>query len=244
MSVYDNQILSNIFNAYEIYCRNQKTPVLTNFPVVAHRNLHTFFNEYSSSHQSLVVFLKNVPEFNQISIDDRIRLLRNSFGFINIIHATALRPELPPSLVESIINMYGIQRANLLFQCAERIQMFAHDVVLLQIVLLIVTFSTGDIRNRIDADLDNFCADSLLIFDIQSVYVELLWKYILTKSSDEIYAVKFFDKLVQFLMYLFYVHLIIDGYINSLPHEIERMDALMQSMWPNPRRNKMVDMDH
>ena len=226
----------NIFHAYENHCRNQKT-----YPIIKHSHtaLHSFFNEYSPVHQSLIIFLKNIPQFNQISIDDRVRLLRNSFGFINIIHATAVRNEVPTSLAESLSNVYTSSITIQLFQCIERIQMLAHDMIIIRLLLLIITFSSGSLRNRNDVEFNDICTDSLSIFATQNRFVELLWKYILTKSSDEIQAVKFFSKLIQFLMYLLNVHIIVDGYINSFPQEIERMDALMQSMWPSPHKNTL-----
>ncbi len=53
-------------------------------------------------------------------------------------------------------------------------------------------------------------------------------------------AVKLFDKLIQFLLYLLEVHLLVDGYINNLPSEINQMEPLMQSMWPQPNNNEMI----
>ncbi|CAF4460682.1 unnamed protein product [Rotaria sp. Silwood2] len=97
--------------------------------------------------------------------------------------------------------------------------------------------------------MDQICNDTLSIYYAQNIYVELLWKYILSHSSTELDAVKFFDKLIQFLLYLLDVHLIVDGFINSQINEIQRMDPLMQSMWPKPSRNEIslindIDMDH
>jgi hypothetical protein len=85
--------------------------------------------------------------------------------------------------------------------------------------------------------MDQICEDTLSIYYAQNIYVELLWKYILSRSSTELNAVKFFNKLIQFLLYLLNVHLLVDGYINNLSNEIEQMEPLMQSMWPKPSKN-------
>jgi hypothetical protein len=84
--------------------------------------------------------------------------------------------------------------------------------------------------------MDQICEDTLSIYYAQNIYVELLWKYILSRSSTELNAVKFFNKLIQFLLYLLNVHSLVDGYINNLSNEIEQMEPLMQSMWPQPSK--------
>jgi len=109
--------------------------------------------------------------------------------------------------------------------------------MILKLVLVIVAFSIGNYRNQNNTDMEQICDDTIRIFSAQNIYVELLWKYILSRSSTQFDAVKYFDKLTRFLLYLLDVHLAVDGYINTLPNEIEQMEPLMQSMWPKLDKN-------
>jgi hypothetical protein len=162
---------------------------------------------------------------------------------VNNINEAIIHPGITTNLIVSLSNVFGVNLANRLLQSIERIQVFTSDPILLKLVLVIVAFSSGNQRSRNDTDMDQICDDTLRIFAVQSIYTELLWKYILSRSSTEIDAVKLFDKLIQFLLYLLEVHLLVDGYINNLPSEIDQMEPLMQSMWPKPSTNevKMIE---
>ncbi|CAF4876050.1 unnamed protein product, partial [Rotaria sp. Silwood1] len=137
-------------------------------------------------------------------------------------------------------NIYGIHITNRLLKSIERIVPFTNDPIILKILLVIGALCSGNYRNRNDNEMDQICNDTLSIYYAQNVYVELLWKYILSRSSNDFDAVKFFDKLVQFLLYLLDVHLLTDGFINNQVHEIQQMEPLMQSMWPKPSTDEIT----
>ena len=153
---------------------------------------------------------------------------------VNNINEAIIHPGITTNLVVSLSNIFGVDLASRLLQSIERIRPFACDILLLKLVLIVVALSSGNHRNRSDTDMDQICEDTLSIFTAQNVYVELLWKYIRSRALSEAHAVKIFDQLIQFLLHLFSVHLLVDGYINNRINEINQMDPLMQSMWPKP----------
>jgi hypothetical protein len=73
--------------------------------------------------------------------------------------------------------------------------------------------------------------DPLAVFAGQNIYVELLWRYILSRSPSEQDAVKFFNKLIIDLLFLQRISLLMERYICDLDHEIDQMNPLMQSLW-------------
>ena len=200
-------------------------------------------NEYSSSHKVLIEYFKFIPEFNNLCINDRVCLIRNQFGVVNNINEAIIHPGTTTNLVVSLSNVFGISLADCLLQCIERIQLFTSDTILLKLLLIVVGLSSGNHRNRNDADMNQICSDTLSIFTAQNIYVELLWKYILSRSSTKFHAVKLFDKLIQFLLYLLNVHMLVDGYINNLPNEVDQMEPLMQSMWPSSKSDEINSID-
>jgi hypothetical protein len=207
------------------------------FPLTTHTNLYTYLNEYSSIHKVLIEFFKIIPEFNNLFLNDKVFVIRNQFGMINNINEAIVHPGISTNLVISLSNIFGVYITNRLLESIERIGPFTFDPLLLKLLLVIVAFSSGNYRYRDDGDMDHVCDDALSLFSAQNVYVELLWKYILSRSSTALVAMRFFDKLVRFWLHLFDVHLLVDGYINNLPNEIEQMEPLMQSMWPKPNKN-------
>ncbi|CAF2734133.1 unnamed protein product [Rotaria sp. Silwood2] len=249
LSESDRLLLGNVFNAYESTCMAVKDSQFPEFPSRKHTHLFEYLNEYSSIHKVLIDYFKIIPEFNNLSITDKICLVRNQFGVIININEAIIHPGITTNLVVSSSNVYGVHITNHILKSIGRIIPFTHDPVILKLLLIIVAFCSGNYRNRNDTGMDQICNDTLSIYYAQNIYVELLWKYILSHSSTELDAVKFFDKLIQFLLYLLDVHLIVDGFINSQINEIQRMDPLMQSMWPKPSRNEIslindIDMDH
>ena len=243
LSVSDRTHLRNVYNVYQTTCIAAKNSQYPDFPRIRHTNLFEYLNEYSLSHKVLIEYFKYIPEFNSLAINDRIRLIRNQFGIVNNINEAIIHPGITTNLVVSLSNVFGVNLANRLLQSIERIQVFTSDPILLKLVLIIVAFSSGNQRNRNDTDMDQICDDTLGIFAVQNIYAELLWKYIVSRSSTEADAVKLFDKLIQFLLYLLEIHLLVDGYINKLPNEIDQMEPLMQSMWPKPSTNMIEEVE-
>jgi len=87
--------------------------------------------------------------------------------------------------------------------------------------------------------MDGIYDDTKIIFDGQNVYVELLWRYILSRLPSEQDAVIFFNKLILDLLFIMRVTFAMDDQIYSSPNEIDQMEPLMQSMWPKSNTKTM-----
>ncbi len=114
----------------------------------------------------------------------------------------------------------------------ELMQAYQHDPILVKLILIVRTLSSSISRNRRSTDANRIYNNNLAIFDGQNVYVELLWKYILSRLPSERDAMKFFNKLILDLLFLLSTQFMLDSYIYSLPNEIDKTEPLMQSMWP------------
>ncbi|CAF0759143.1 unnamed protein product [Adineta ricciae] len=235
----DQANIQNIYNAFESTCIAPRQSQYPEFPCVVHTNLCTFLNEYSKSHKVLIEYFKRLPEFDSLRLRDKIYLVRNHFGNVNNIYEAIIHPGVSANLAVSFINIFGISLANRLLQSIERIQEFSYDPVILKLFLTVTAFSSGNLRNRCDLIFDYDPDTSLSIFAAQSVYIELLWKYIMSRSSTTADAVRYFNRLVQFALYLLNVHLMVDGYITNMTEEIEQMEPLMKSMWPSAKNTNV-----
>ncbi|CAF4226484.1 unnamed protein product, partial [Adineta steineri] len=92
----------------------------------------------------------------------------------------------------------------------------------------------GSPRNLGTTDIDQICDEPLTIFAAQNVYVELLWRYILSRSASEQNAVKFYSRLITCILYWKKLSACVDEYVDNLASELKQMNPLMQDMWPKP----------
>ncbi|CAF3363080.1 unnamed protein product [Rotaria sp. Silwood1] len=226
LSSSDQTLLTNIFNTYrqifEITTKCQYQP----FPAIEHKSVHTFLNEYEERHKILIAYFKYIPEFNNLFIDDKIRLLRNHFGGM------------------ITMNELMLARSKDIIEASERILPYTYDPILLKLILIVRSLSSGINRYRKDTDMDRIFNNTLAVFAGQSVYVELLWRYIMSKVSSEQDAVKFFNKLILDLLYLQRSCFAIERNMYRLGHEIEQMKPLMQSMWPRIENIDEINYDN
>lgn len=240
LSPSDEMLLYNIFNAYEKTCIVAKNTQFPCFPATKHTALHDFFNEISLAFPVFIEYFKNIPEFISINIDDRIRLLKNHFCIVVNLNEFIMHPETTSNLVATWTSLFGIDITERLLKRNQLLEAFAYDFILLRLVLIILILSSSNARNTNVVDLDLICDDSLSIFAAQNVYVELLWKYILSRSETEKDAVKFFNKLIMCILYVQNIDMYIDGYIYALQDEIKQIEPLIQNMWPSA--NHEADM--
>ncbi len=201
------------------------------FPCIEHISVHTFLNEYEERHKSFIEYCKLIPEFDRLSIGDKTRLLQFHLIETIIMGDMLLSKFVSQKLLNSLDNVYGPVGSQCTKQVARRLAAYMHDPMLLKLILIIQTLSNG--FKRYDGNHHRIYMDDnpLAIFAGQSVYVELLWRYLLSRLSSERYAVKFFNRLVLDLLFLQQVSSVVEHYVTSLNHEIEKMNSLMQNLW-------------
>jgi hypothetical protein len=203
------------------------------FPTVEHSSIHTFFNEYTHRQKSLIEYFKIIPEFNRLSIDDKVRLIKNHLATMISINEPILDGSISPTLTVSIKNVFTPELASNILRSAHLMCTYMHDPMLLKLLLIVQTLSSSINRYRSDSSLDFIYDDTRAILAGQNIYIELLWRYILSRSSSEEDAVKFFNKLVLNLLFTQHTYFMIGNYIvQSVKNEIDQLEPLMQSMWP------------
>ena len=235
LTISDQTILQNVFNAYSLTCgivgkyRSENLPVL-------HSTIHTFFNDFSDRHRSLVEYFKKVPEFVQLSMDDKVRLLRNHFGTMLNINESIIGGYISTGVVLNLHNVFGQQLGNDVLRSMEKLNVYGSDPILLKLVLIVRSLSSGMNRFRKEYEVDPVFDDPKTIFRGQSRYIELLWRYILARAPSDDEAVKFFNKLVLDLLFLQRTCYHVGNYVYQKEEEIERMEPVMQCMWPRPTK--------
>jgi hypothetical protein len=219
-------------NAYEKTCKQLKTQC-PQFPAIEHSSMHTFFNEYTYRQKSLIEYFKIIPEFNRLSIDDKVRLIKNHLATMISINEPILDGSISSTLSVSIKNVFTPELATNLLRSVQLMCTYMHDPMLLKLLLIVQSLSSSINRYRSDSGLDWIYDDTHAIYAGQNVYIELMWRYILSRAPSERDAVKFFNKLILDLLFTQHTYFMVGSYIlQSLKNEIDQMEPLMQSMWP------------
>ncbi len=176
-------------------------------------------------------YCKLLPEFDRLSIDDKKNLLQNHLIETIIISDQVRSKFISQSLLTSLNNVYEPILANRLRQIVQRLFAYTYDPMILKLLLIIGTLSTGIKRYYYRTKMMHVYYDPLVILAGQNGYVELLWRYLLSRLPSEQDAVKFFNKLIIDLLLLQRTSLLVEHYICNLNEEIDRMNPLMQSLW-------------
>lgn len=134
--------------------------------------------------------------------------------------------------MDSVSILFNTNISTQLLECIKLVHSYTSDRTLLKLLLIIKNLSSGINRYQNDTDMDRIYDDGLSIFAAQNIYVELLWKYLLSRFPSELDVVKFYNKLIRDLLFVQRVCFITDSYINNLSDEIQQMEPLIQSMWP------------
>jgi len=244
LSSSDQALLTNIFGAYEQTYPATDTCKYSYFPSVEHSTIHTYYNEYEERHKLLIDYFKSIPEFNRLSVDDKVGLVRSHFGGMLIINEDILTRSVCQNVMVSLKNMYSTNLATKLVRVGERLLAYASDPVQLKLILIIQTLSSGTHRYYNNADEDRIYDDTLVIFVGQNVYVELLWRYLLSRLPSERDAVKFFNNFILDLIFLECTCFAVERYMYKLDDEIDKMKPLMQNLWRmSDKKGDMGDDD-
>jgi hypothetical protein len=173
---------------------------------------------------------------------DKIRLIRNHFCVTLTINEAILASDISQKLLDSIANLFDKNVSVNLFECIQVVHTYTNDRMLLKLLLIVRSLSSDINRYRNDTDMDRIYDNTLAIFTAQNVYVELLWRYLLSRLPSELHAVKFYSKLIRDLLFVQRVCFMTESHINSLTDEIQQMEPLIQSMWPVQTKINRINM--
>jgi hypothetical protein len=240
LSPSDQVILANIFHAYENTVIVAKNVQFQCFPSVQHTSMHAFYNEVALLFPVFIDYFKHVPEFCNIILDDKIRLVKNHFGLMLNINEPLMHPVTSSNLIATWTNIYGVDIAARLLKRNHILEQFIYDPILLKITLIVLVLSSSNGRMLENTDIDQICDYPLPIYVAQNIYVELLWRYILSRAANEEDAVKFFNKLMLCIIHMKNLHMYVYSYISSFRDEIKQMEPIMRSMWTRPDDEEMI----
>ncbi|CAF0770548.1 unnamed protein product [Rotaria sp. Silwood1] len=151
-------------------------------------------NSHSVPLIRLLTFFKQIPEFNQLDVDDKVTLIKFNLLPLLCINCTLSYKSETDQIVETdsdvpwdssvIQEVYGYDgylQMRKIFESFVHIAQYDERIIQLALITLILTkgFSTGD------GELEPILNDGMAVYRAQNYYTELLWKYLETVHGSE-----------------------------------------------------------
>jgi hypothetical protein len=188
----------------------------------------------------LLTFFKQIPEFNQLNVEDRVILIKYNLMPLVVINGTIFykadideiretETDTPwnPSVMKDIYGNEIYLQVKKNFECFVRIARYDRKIILLALIILIFTRVCLSDADLMEPSLNN----SIAVYRAQSFYTEFLWKYLETVHGLEAATRMFQEFIMNFISWK-----TLDGRIRRSiqqvlsPTDIDDMLPLMKSL--------------
>jgi len=215
---------------YEIFMENTQQIIPENFILELGFDVTAVLNSHCLPMSSLITFVKQLPHFQQLPVDDRLILLKNNTKVLTPMFLYLLNLTFD---VQLRLNHPGVQNLN--NKIVQAYSLFAYlvpdDQKLLTLLITVFLFCPCLFTNQSLHDAGNITEHSRhLIREAYDEYTLHLWNYILEKSmDDETQATMIFTKIV--LAFVRLQSLASEIYdIIECSAQIDQLHMLMQSI--------------
>jgi len=198
-------------------------------------------NSCGDMYTALIQYFKFIPEFSSLSYSLKKSLIKNNLNQIfRLNNALILRVTGPVDDPNStgIVNLFPPDLFLDLCKCIASLLPFLYDPILLKLFLIVLMFSTHlNIRydNNLTANEDNYSTYNL--FNIQNIYVELLWRYIISRCSNYRNAVELFSSFITRLIYSQSISMKLNEYIlQTISNQTDQLVPIMKVLWGNDQK--------
>ncbi|CAF1093571.1 unnamed protein product [Adineta steineri] len=203
-------------------------------------------NSRSVSALRLISFFKQVPEFNEINVQDRITLIKYNLMPLTMLNytlsyntetATIREAEVDAPWDTSILSrVHGediCKRAKKIFDSFVGISQ--NDPRIMQLALIILVLTKGFSTNS--GSSEPILDDGIAVYRAQNFYTELLWKYLEAKYGYG-EAIDIFNKLVMHFISWQTLHKdMAHNFFNVLtPAEVNELLPIMKSLIHIPQK--------
>ncbi|UJR37041.1 hypothetical protein I4U23_029746 [Adineta vaga] len=161
-------------------------------------------NSHSVPLIRLLTFFKQIPEFDQLNVDDKVTLIKFNLLPLLCINCTLsykietdqiieTDSDVPwdPSVIQEVYGYDGYLQMRKIFESFVHIAQYDQRIIQVALITLILTkgFSAGE------GEPEPILNDGMAVYRAQNYYIELLWKYIETVHGRE-KAITIWGKIV------------------------------------------------
>ncbi|CAF1516684.1 unnamed protein product [Adineta ricciae] len=161
-------------------------------------------NSYSVSIMRLLSFFKQIPEFNQLNVDDKVYLIKyNIITILGINYSLSFNIERKEILENNndlpmniqyfqVLHGYDLsKRSYKIFQSF--INIAKYDEKIFELILIIILLTKFNLITNENNQI--YFHNDLLIYHLQKSFIDLLWKYMQSKYGFQ----KSFQLFTQFI---------------------------------------------
>ncbi|CAF1247824.1 unnamed protein product [Rotaria magnacalcarata] len=183
------------FTVYDTHQLNSRVDVTT----FSHH-----LNSYSTPAMRLLTFFKQIPEFNELHIDDKLILTKYNLLSVFILHSALLfdidTKQIRESEHDAPWNLSLLRTIHGEEICSEMRKIFSsfvhirqYDCKIIQLVLIVLFLTKG--LSTDDGVRKSILRNHTALSRAQNVYIELLWKHMVTMHGFQ-RAVRIFNVVV------------------------------------------------
>ncbi|CAF0790877.1 unnamed protein product [Adineta steineri] len=238
LSSYDYTLLTNIFHEYERACVPHTYKEHLNMPVNETLTLHKFLNASSNMYIGFISYINSVPEFRSIPVDAKMLLIKNNVQQILRKNSTLIMKTITPDLDRDspvFLHIFPKDVYMSMRDTSIALSPFVHDPMLMKLFLITLMLS-----KYLNVEYTNYhieCNDENItrnIFAAQNIYVELLWRYILSRCANYQQSVHFLTSLITRTLYSQTVQVKLNKFMNTIiPSQNHQLEPIIKSLW-NP----------
>jgi hypothetical protein len=165
-------------------------------------------NSRSVPAMRLLTFFKQIPEFSQLDVDDKVTLIKYNLMPLVILNSTLSYRVETDQVVEAdfdvpwnatiLRTIHGNEiymRIKKIFESFVRIALYDQRIIQLALIALILTKGFSS-----DMDVSEpILNDGMAVYRAQNYYTELLWKYMETMHGSDIATHVFNELVVHFI---------------------------------------------
>lgn len=199
--LFPNSHLNYIDLIFDLFVESSQQMIPDDFILKYDYDLTNVLNSYCIPISCFIVFFKQLSQFQQLPVDDRLLLLKNNIKILLPLLTNLLQTTLD---VEIIVDNPGTQSINnKLVNASSLLTYITHDDNKLLILLIVVFLFCPSLftnESLYDAGYINSHSRQLIQYAYDE-YTQLLWYYILEKSVDheEQAALTYMNIVTKFL---------------------------------------------
>ena len=235
LSSNDQTLLTNIFHEYKRICIPLTLKEHLSMPVNETLTLQKFMNASANIFMGLIYYLKSIPEFNCLPMPAKMSLIKSNLNQVARVHSTFIMKTVTPDLDYDSPVFLHIFPADLYVKIrgtATALTPFVQDPILIKLYIIILMLSahmqSRYEKTQIINDDENSTRNILYV---QNFYVDLLWRYILSRCSNYRQSVMIFSSLVTCTLYSQLIQVEMDKFISAfLPTQNQSLEPIIKTL--------------
>lgn len=238
----DYDLLTNIFHSYDRTCISWTYKEHLSMPVNEKLTLKSFLNASANMYMGLIHFFKSIPEFGELSVQSKLSLIKSNLNQLLRVHSTFMMKIITPDLDRDSPVFLHLFPKDLYFELrssATALIPFVHDRVLIKLFITVLMLSTHlqiqYEQNSMDYN-DEYSIRK--IFHVQNIYIDLLWRYIRSHTSNYKQSILLLNSFITRTLSSQLVQVKMNNFIRSiLPIESQSLEPIIESIWTSEKEN-------